>query len=563
MNVQTFYSILQALVSPEKIVKACKEAGYSQLILCDRNSMSGVVEFYEACKDKKVGIKPILGTCLKVCEMDSSIKDEFNTIYNICLVAKNNEGYRNILKIISLANDPKRVLETKYQQLARFSLEEIKGLTKGVACILADGSEWEAHKVDYTLEKYRTYFDEVLTSDEIYWADVRYLDKAFEEDWEVAQCVLLKCLLEDLPRIAKEIGSPLKRDNSLPSLNTYQSSPLYKRTEDFLNSCEEYEILSPPKIPKFDCPDGMSQQEYLTELCRQGWKRRFPKWESQEKKTIYAERVKKELGVLQRSGFDGYFLIIQDIVNWCKRQGWLIGQARGSASGSLVSYLIGIVEIDAVLHDIPFERFLQEGRGSLPDIDIDFPREKRELVVKYIKEKFGEHRVAHICTFGTLLGSSALAAVLKAHDIFDNKMIESITKKIPKADKVSDKMQEQGEESLIRFTLKNFPETLKSLGYIENDVIYGENAYHLEQAIRLEGIITNVASHASGILIYDEAIENAAPLIVSPDGKERYCAFSMGPAEKAGLVKADILGLATLDILMEVINLLMGRSEDQ
>lgn len=561
MNVQTHYSILQSLLFPKKIVKSCKELGYESLILCDRNSLSCMVEFYEACIEEK--IKPILGTSLKVCEMSATIKDEYNKMYDICLVAKNERGFKNLLKIISLANDPTRVLKTECQQLARFSLEDIKGLSSDIAVIFTNGSEWKYFPTQYTIDKYREYFDEVYTDEEIYWADVRYLKEEENEDWRVQQCILLNCALSDLPKEALKIESPLDLDHSLPSYQTYVNDVRYKKTMEFINSCEEFTILSKPRIPKFHCPDGMSQQEYLTELCRTGWKRRFPKWDSQEKKNKYAERVKYELGVLQRSGFDGYFLIVQDYVNWCKRQGWLVGLARGSASGSLVSYLIGIVEIDAVKHDIMFERFLQEGRGSIPDVDIDFPKEKRDLVIDYIKNTYGRDKVVHIATFGTLLGSGALKGVLKAHDVFDSKTIDSITKRIPKKDKVSDKMQEQGEKSLIRFTLTNFPETLRSLGEIVDGKIVGEYSYHLEQAIRLEGLIANHGSHASGILISDEPICNIAPLLIDCDGEETLCGVEMEGAEKLGIVKVDILGLATLDILMEVNNLLMGRSEDQ
>lgn len=566
MNIQTHYSILQCLTSPDKVVKACKAAGYSQLILCDRNSMSGVVEFYEACLAE--GVKPILGVCLKVCEMDSTIKDEYNLMYDICLVAKNQQGYKHLLKIISLANDPNRVLETKYQKLARFHLDDVKGLTDGVVCVLASGSEWEHHSGDYTRQKYEAVFEEVLTSDDIYWADVRYLSKEQEEDWEVQQCVLLKCLLSELPQKGKELNIPLKRDNSLPLFSSYQASHLYERTQSFLNACVQYEILCKPKVPKFDCPDGMSQQEYLTELCRLGWRRRFPKWESEEKKREYAERVKFELNVLQSCELDGYFLVVQDYINWAKRQGWFVGIGRGSVGGSLVAYLLGITEIDPIKHNLSFDRFYSADRSaggtvSLPDVDTDFPKYKRELVIKYIEDKYTKERVVHICTFGTLKGSGALTEVLRAHDVFDYPMIKSLTRKMPAQDKVVDGMEEQNEHSLIKYVLRNFPDILQSLGRLEGDVIVGENAYHLEQAIRLEGVIRNVGIHASGILISDDNIENVCPLMLSNDGDKKVSALEMSAAEKTSLVKVDILGTEVCDKIMEISNLLLGISEDQ
>jgi DNA polymerase-3 subunit alpha len=244
------------------------------------------------------------------------------------------------------------------------------------------------------------------------------------------------------------------------------------------------------------------------------------------------------------------------------------GLIHNSSGGSLVAYLLGITEIDPIPNGLLFERFYSIDRSagetpSLPDIDTDFPKDKREYVVKYIEEKYGKDKVVHISNFATLKGSGALTEVLKAHDIFDHNMIKSITKRIPGQDKVIDRMEEEGEDSLIRFVLRFMPDVLKILGSIEGDKIVGEYAYHLEQAIRLEGVIRNTGVHASGILISNEPVEDICPLAIDNDCERKIAGVEMKAAEKLGLVKVDILGLKCLDKLMEIQKLLLGISEDQ
>ncbi len=580
MNITTYFSILQNIVSPEDMVKACKERGYDKLIICDSNTMSGVVQFYKACKKKE--IKPIIGVSLKICEFDPSDKGEHNKMYDLYMVAKNKIGYTNLLKLISVANNSENILDTQFQRIARLGVNDLIGKTEGIACIQGvEGSEYaeipDCRK--YTLTKYREIFKEVLVAGEdIAWTDVRYIEDKYKQDLHVLLCTLLKCTFKELP---DEIDANLPRLRKYISDEKFHlveksewygtlSKELINKTESFLSSCEDYEILANPKVPRFDCPDGMSQQEYLTELCRLGWKKRFPTWKDEATKKIYADRVKYELEVLQGCFLDGYFLVVQDYVNWAKRQGWLIGPGRGSAGGSLVAYLLGIIEIDPIKYKLLFERFYSADRSAggvitLPDIDIDFPKDKRHLVVEYIEQKFGLDRVKHIITFATLKGSGALGSVLKAHDCFSDKQIKSLTKNIPQKDKISDKMQEQDESSILMYVLKNNPDILKPLGtYNEKtDKIEGEYAVYLEQAIRIEGCIKSYGIHASGILISDEPIETIAPLIIEANGDRKICAWEMGDAEAASLVKADILGLKNLDILMEVNQLLLGRSEDQ
>jgi DNA polymerase-3 subunit alpha len=593
LNITTYYSILQCILSPEKIIKACKAAGYKSLILSDTN-LSGAVEFYETCK--KEGIKPIIGVTLKVTELPVEDKGDHNRMHDLTLVARNKAGYKNLLKIVSLSNEFSHILDTKYQRIPRLHLDEIKPYTEGLTALIgAEGTELYAYanettdltSVEYVLKKYQNLFEEVLFNGQIEensicWSNTRYLKDEEQEDFHVILSILLKCRLKELPKkIAEELPSALPLLGSLRLLTKEERNSIFTAeqvaaTDAFLDSIEEYDILSKPNVPKYNCPDGMSQSEYLTNLCRVGWRTRFPSWSSEEKKKVYADRIKYELEVLQSCELDGYFLVVQDYINWAKRSGMLVGPGRGSSAGSLVAYVLGITEIDPIPYNLLFERFYSADRSaggiiSLPDIDTDFPKYRREEVVEYIENKYGKNRVGHIITFGTLKGAGALTEVLRSHDIFEPKKIKSLTKGIPAQDKISDKLEEQKEDSIIRFTLKNFPKVLQELGLWESyntkeeekGRITGEYSYYLEQAIRIEGCIRGYGIHASGILLSDESLDEFAPLIIESNGENRLVAYEMVAAEKSGIVKIDALGLECLDKLQEVQRLLLGISEDQ
>lgn len=593
MNIRTYFSILQCVVSPEDMVIACKAAGYDKLILCD-NNLSGVVQFYEACNkvdkegEKSTGhphkVKPIFALNIKVCELEASEKGEHNKMYDLIMIAKNKVGYKSLLKILSKANNIENILDSKYQRIARVNLEEIKGMTDGLICLQGvRGTELyevgeDKSVCEYTLNKYKEVFAEVIDqkTTPILWTDIRYLDSQYKEDFLVLLCILLKTTLKKLRQVLTadlpELLYLCDSDNYLPSKAELYDETKYpemvSRTNQLLDSIEEYDILSKPKVPKFDCPDGVSQAEYLTELCRLGWKRKYPVWDNEELKKVYAERVKYELSVLQSCELDGYLLVVQDYVNWAKRKGWLLGPARGSAGGCLVAHLLDIIDLDPILHNLLFERFYSADRSaggipSLPDIDTDFPKYKREEVIAYIEEKYGLDRVCHIATYGTLKGAGAATEVLRVHDVFEQKKIKSLTKFIPGQDKISDKMEEQKEDSVLLYTLKNMPDVLKELGRWEDGKIVGEYSYYLEQAIRLEGCIRGYGVHASGILISDVPTDEIAPMIIKTNDSTKICALEMGPAEKSGLVKVDILGVEALDVLMEIKALLGGYSEDQ
>ncbi len=327
------------------------------------------------------------------------------------------------------------------------------------------------------------------------------------------------------------------------------------QTNRIADMCEDYSILSGPKLPKFECPNGLNQKEYTIELCNVGWDNKLKNISiKQEEK--YRDRLNYELQTIFEFGLEGYFLIVQDYVNWAKNQGYLVGPARGSAAGSLVAYLLNITTIDPIKYNLIFERFINTGRFSkdrvsLPDIDMDFPIQARDKVIDYIKNKYGQDKVSHMCTFGGLQGKSALKEVLRVHEACDNATMNRMTKGIPDEGKISDKLEESQENSILRWTLKNDPKLLKDYCVIdEKDKLSGEYSIYFEQAIRLEGTYKSQGQHAAGIIISNEPLIDICPMM-----KDR-TAFEMDSAESIGLLKVDVLGISSLDKLMKVNELL-------
>jgi DNA polymerase-3 subunit alpha len=234
--------------------------------------------------------------------------------------------------------------------------------------------------------------------------------------------------------------------------------------------CEEYEIARKPMLPTFSCPEEMDEDEYLTELCRKGWRQRLfstTKVAKKENEQIYVDRIKRELRVIFKANLSGYFLIVQDIVNFVKSQGWLAGPGRGSAAGCLVSYLLSITDVDPIEYDLLFERFYNEGRNtedyvSLPDIDMDVPAEHRDEVIDYIKTKYGEENVAQMITFGRLQGRAAIKEVLRINDAVSFAEMNTITESIPDEAKISDQLELMDDKSIIKWALENEPDSLKN-----------------------------------------------------------------------------------------------------
>lgn len=334
---------------------------------------------------------------------------------------------------------------------------------------------------------------------------------------------------------------------------------------------EAYSLENPPQLPEFPCPGGKPSHEYLTELCRAGWQKLFgAKRLSVAQTKIYGDRVRYETGVLNGAGLAPYFLILEDCISWAVSQGMLVGPGRGSGAGSLVNYLLGITRVDPVEHKLLFERFYDDSRNvpgkvSLPDIDTDFPKSGRPKVFGYLQQKWGEDKVAQIATYGPLKARAALTAVLKARGQLGDEEIKEISKKLPQGESgISDELQEMAEEegsfSVIRWALENEPKKFAEFVTLQDDgSLTGPFSYDFAAAMRVEGVNKSLGKHPAGVVISTRPIGEICPIVYDKKTKTPVSAFNMVASEKVGLVKYDILGLASLDRIQTAQHILRTR----
>ncbi len=401
-------------------------------------------------------------------------------------------------------------------------------------------------------------------------------------------------LCNKLDTTIQKVEKSLQQDKNIPLSTFFKSRNYYipsleemlqlHTSEEVENSykiacmCEDYVITKKPMLPKFPVPKDASSEEYLHKLCQDGWVDRQSRIHGslarQETKTEadYGERVKKELGVLTEAGLADYFLIVHDIVKAAKSRGEVVGAGRGSAAGSLVLYLLGVTDIDPLEYDLIFERFYNAGRSSggrisLPDVDMDFEKQKREDTIDYIKSQYGYDKVAQIMTFSRMQGRSALKDVLRAHSACSYDEMNLITGWIPDEAEISDQLQEMreadkesggdGDASIIQWALENHAEELSQWCYIDdNGSLQGSMARRFEQAIRLEGTKRSQSKHAAGIVISQSPLDKVCPMVYDKKSGEMIAGMEMGDLESMGHVKFDILGVAMLDKIHGVQNII-------
>lgn len=613
LHCHSMFSLLDGLSKPEQIAERCKEIGASACALTDHGNIAGTIKFYTAMK--KAGLKPILGCELYICSQNPKIKEKDNKkLSHFLVLAKNYSGWKNLIKIVSSSNNPEY-----YYHKPRLDLPILKdlhtgdliGITGHLGSTLADQildgdslvDNWESIGVEHIsylktifgdhlfleaqlIDKDNLPIQETLTNcirklgqltntKVICTPDAHYCRKEDAVDQRVLLCNNLKITFSDISRkIINDQDIPMgcffTSDNyHIPSqeeMKNIHTQEEISNTNFVCDLVEEYNILSKPKLPLFKCPPNFSQDEYLRELCRNGWRDKIANVVPKENQQPYLDRIKYELEVLQGAGLSSYFLIVQDIVNYVKSQGWLPGPGRGSAAGCLVSYLIGITNIDPIKYSLLFERFYNEGRNtadniSMPDIDVDIPIEKREMVIQYIKDKYGSDKVSQMVTFNTIKGRGALKDVLRVYGNITFEEMNKITKNIPDESKIADDLQEMkeetGEASIVRWALENDNDKLKEWCFIdENGQLQGPLSKRFEQAIRLEGTKSNQSKHAAGIAISSEPLNELCPMVYDSKNDQLIAGMEMQDLESIGIIKFDILGVALLDKVMTIRDLL-------
>ena len=527
-------SLLDGLSKPKNIAKRIVELGLDGCSLTDHGNVSNAVSFVKEMT--KVEKKWVLGSELYICEQDASIKTKDNrSLTHLVVLAKNLAGWRSLIKLTSQSNTPELLYYKPRLDVTRLAEHTKDGnlvsfsghLGSAMASVLFDAPKlafnskteqeaksllkvnWDVDAKNLALDylnlfgKGNFYLEIQLIDKEclpcqivvanclrqisqmtgipcVATPDAHYCKKEDSADQRILLCTNLKTSLATVEaKIENDedvmLGGFFKSNNyHIPSYEEMCALHTKEELENTLRiaeQCEQYNILSKPILPPFDCPSGNSE-EYLRQLCRDGWankiKGKIPKYREQE----YADRVKYELGVLQGAGLSSYFLIVQDIVGFVRKNKWMTSPGRGSAAGCLVSYLVGITGIDPIPYGLIFERFYNAGRNtatkvSMPDVDIDVPVQHRETIIEYIKNKYGHDKVAQIISFQTMKARGALKDVLRAYGSVTFDEMNRITEPIPDEAKIADQLQEMkeetGESSIIRWALENKADELETV----------------------------------------------------------------------------------------------------
>ena len=565
LHVHTEYSLLDGSSKIKELVARTKELGMDSIAITDHGVMYGVIDFYRAARE--AGIKPIIG-CEVYVAPNSRFDRETNTSearYNhLVLLAENNQGYANLMKIVS-----KGFTEGFYYK-PRIDIEVLEEYHEGIIAL----SACLAGIVSMNLRRgfYEEAKKEALRLREIFGEDNFFLelqDHGMPEQQLVNQQIL---------RLSQETGIPMVATNDIHYIYAEDATPhdillciqTQKKVQDenrmryeggqyYLKSPEEMAELFPYalealentykiaercfveiefgnyKLPKYDVPDGYTAWEYLQKLCFEGLDRRYGT-PSEDLK----ERLRYELDTIHTMGFVDYFLIVWDFIKYAKDNDIIVGPGRGSAAGSIVSYTLEITDIDPIKYNLLFERFLNPERLTMPDIDIDFCFERRQEVIDYVVRKYGTDRVVQIVTFGTMAAKGVIRDVGRALDM-PYSAVDVVAKMIPTDLGITiEKALQQNKE-------------LKEL--YDNDE---EVKALIDMSLRLEGLPRHTSMHAAGVVISKEEVDKYVPLSRASDGTIT-TQFTMTTLEELGLLKMDFLGLRTLTVIQNAVNLINKR----
>ncbi|MBU5478883.1 DNA polymerase III subunit alpha [Eubacterium sp. MSJ-13] len=555
LHVHTQYSLLDGSCKIGEIVNRAKELGMKNLAITDHGNMYGVIDFYRAAK--AAGINPVIGCEVYVAPGSRFEKksEKGEGRYNhLVLLAENDKGYANLMKIVSRGFTEGFYYKPRvdYEVLERFH-EGIIALSACLAGIVAtnlrqgfyDEAKKEALRLrdifgednfflelqDHGISDQTTVNQGLLRMSQetgielVATNDVHYIMAEDAKAHDILLCIQTQKKVTDEDRMRYDGGQYyLKSEDEMKQLFPYALEAL-ENTEKIAERCHVEIEFGNYKLPHYDVPDGYTAWEYLNKLCNEGLVKRYGEPDDELKK-----RLEYELETIHTMGFVDYFLIVWDFIKYARDHGISVGPGRGSAAGSVVSYTLGITNIDPLRYDLLFERFLNPERVTMPDIDIDFCYERRPEVIKYVMEKYGKDRVVQIVTFGTMAARNAIRDVGRALDLPLN-FVDMVAKAIP---------MELG--ITIEKALKENPE-LRSL-YDSDD--QAKNL--IDMSMRLEGLPRHTSMHAAGVLISPEAVDEFVPLSRASDGTIT-TQYTMTTLEELGLLKMDFLGLRTLTVI--------------
>lgn len=526
---------LVSQIFPDEVATFAKEAGYLSIGLADVDQLYMCVKYDAAMK--KAGLKPMLGIQLKLFGGD---EETYVNVY-----AKNKAGWEELLYIVYKANDP-----ANYKMGPRMDAFEFVQRLRGNLIVIVrdkfiDIFERHCDKDDVYIGldpiSYPEKFEELRGSclPKVAISPNHYLSP---DHWNINRYIFANYLKTTIKVSSHRLFSSneyyILPENELRDRGLSQEE--IDNTGKIYDQIEEFSITYKQELPHFDTPTGITQEGFLRQLCRDGYKAKG--LNSQE----YIDRIKLELDVIGKADISGYFVIMQDIIRWAKSQGILIGVGRGSAGGCLTSYLTGITNVDPIKYNLLFERFYSADRGGLPDIDTDVPPSKRDKIISYIEEKYGAERFAQLATFNTLKGAAGLKTVFRALGMEASEQ-NFITKKMPQEAQIAPDLKvqkdETGTDSLILWCINNMDEFAQWCSK-EFDGPYGQE---FQAAIAIDKVIQGRGRHASAYALANEPIYKKAPLIWDVSAGRYVVGVNMDDAEKLGLVKLDLLGLDLLD----------------
>ena len=563
LHVHTEYSLLDGSNKIKEYVARVEELGMNSAAITDHGVMYGVIDFYNAAKDAK--IKPILG-----CEVYVAPGSRFDKTpgtnneeryYHLVLLAENNIGYQNLMKIVS------KGFVDGYYYKPRVDMEVLGQYHEGIialsACLAGEvqknllrGMYAEAFE---TAKRYESIFGKgnfflelqdhgmqeqqlvnqqlVRLSQEtgielVATNDVHYTYAEDEKPHDILLCIQTGKKLADEDRMRYEGGQYyVKSEDEMRKLFPYALQAI-ENTQKIADRCNVDIEFGVTKLPKYDVPSGYTAWEYLNKLCFEGLHKKYENPEGE-----LTERLTFELNTIRSMGYVDYFLIVWDFINYARTNGIMVGPGRGSAAGSIVSYCLGITNIDPIRYQLLFERFLNPERVSMPDIDIDFCFERRQEVIDYVVRKYGAENVAQIVTFGTLAARGVIRDVGRVMDL-PYAMCDSISKMIPTELNITlDKALTMNPE--LR-ALYEKDEQVKEL---------------IDMSKRLEGLPRHSSMHAAGVVICENPVDEYVPLSLGSDGSVT-TQFVMTTLERLGLLKMDFLGLRTLTVIRDAVQLI-------
>jgi DNA polymerase-3 subunit alpha len=563
LHTHSHFSLLDGLATIDHLVAAAKEKGANALALTDHGVMSGAIEFYQKCKAND--IKPIIGVEAYIATGDMNVRQQKDKPYHLILLAENNKGYKNLLKLTSLAH-----LNGFYYK-PRIDWETLKKHSEGLialtACLngpLARHLKIGQYKqAEENLDKLLDIFGpnnlflemQYLDNDEqkivnqelrkiskaknlplVITNDTHYINADDDQAHDILLCIQTKHKQADTGRMSYlgENFSMLSEDDVLKLFPDDQEA--IDNTARIAERCDVEIELGVIQLPHYELPAGVTADDQLRNVCVKGIKNRFGFEKNQIPQNIQ-ERLDYELGVITKTGYAAYFLIVQDFVNWAKENEIVVGPGRGSAAGSLVSYLAGITDIDPIKYDLLFERFLNPERVSMPDIDLDFADARRDEVIRYVENKYGKDRVAQIITFGTMAARAAIRDVGRVLG-YSYGYCDQIAKMIP-----------------MFTSLKEALATVEEIKKIYEDDPEAQRL--LDMAAKVEGLARHSSVHACGVLITKNPLTEYVPLqYAAGDDKTIISQYSLHPVEDLGLLKMDFLGLRNLTVIEQTLKII-------